>query len=87
MPKTVIIGDKVTMDSHDGEPFETQLSLHIGWDKGLPQGGVQLGVRGVDPETGEPNMTSVFITLDWAASNRAIGAIREARDQAHGAPA
>jgi len=86
MPKAMIIGDTITLDDY-AEPLTTKLSLHIGWDNGMPAGGVKLGIRGVDPETDEPNMSSVFITLDWAAINRAIIKLREARDGTYGRPA
>jgi hypothetical protein len=87
MPKRVIFGQTIQFDAGDGDPQETALSLHIGWDNGLPAGGVQVGITGTDPGTGLPrDIGGVFIQLDWAAINAAIKGLREARDGAHGKP-
>jgi hypothetical protein len=88
MPKRTIIGDTIDFDPQDSsDPRRVALSLHVGWDNGLPAGGVQLGVRAVDPETGQPvDIGGAFITLDWAATNAAIKALREGRDGSHGKP-
>lgn len=88
MPKREIIGDIINWDNGDGDPQRTQLKLRIGWDNGLPAGGVQVGVVGVDPDTGLPrDLGGVYVTLDWAAINQAIIAMRDGRDGSHGKPA
>ena len=57
--------------------------LHVGWTKDLD---VQVGVINTDIKSKHPGDTSAgwFMQLDRAGCNRAIRALRKARDDAFG---
>jgi len=87
MPKEIINGKYYGREVHDvntGALVRVESThLHVGWTKDLD---VQVGVINTDLESEYPADTRAgwFMQLDRAGCNRAIRALRKARDDAFG---
>ena len=79
-----VVVPSLTGDAVDSPTVRGRYCLSVGWHRG--GGVVQVGPGARDESGAELPVPGRWVDLDWLATNRLIGFLRTARDQAFGRP-